>query len=490
MTTRYLACDLGAESGRLMLGALNKGKLLLTELHRFPNTPVQDGDSLLWNIPRLYQELLAGLQKAAARQDTIFSVSCDSWGLDYLLFDSDGALLSPTYHYRDARNNEAADEVRKKIPWETLFAETGIQFMPMNTIFQLAAEKSKRLRKTDKLLLIGDGFNFLLSGVAKAEVSLASTTQLYNPRTKKWSDPLIEKLKLPRQIFPEIVPSGTVLGPMKAEVAKETGLEDVKVVATCSHDTAAAVAAVPAEGKNWAYLSSGTWSLMGVELNEPIINDQCRELNFTNEIGHGGTVRLLKNISGLWILQECRRHWAKTEQDYDYEMMSHLAASAAPFESLINPADPRFLAPGDLPAKVQAFCKETGQNVPKKPGPIARCVLESLALLYRHTLRQIEQLIGRKLERLHIVGGGAKNDLLNNFTACATQVPVHIGPVEATAIGNILVQAIAMGHLPSLEAARKVVRDSTPIQVIPALAASGWKEAYAQFEKLLQRPKT
>jgi rhamnulokinase len=284
--------------------------------------------------------------------------------------------------------------------------------------------------------------------------------------------------------LPELVASGTVLGPLRADVAKQTGLEaNVQVVASLSHDTGAAVAALPITGQNWAFLSSGTWSLMGVELPEPIINDAARELNFTNEIGFGNSVRLLKNITGLWVVQECRRYWAEKEQDLDYDVMTHLAGSAPPFESLINLADPRFLIPGDMPAKVQAYCKETGQPVPRKPGPVLRCVLESLALLYRKTLREIEQVTGRKIERLHIVGGGTKNALLNHFTANALQIPAVVGPSEATAIGNVLVQAMALGNLNSLEDARKVVRDSFKSEIIQPYAAA-WNSAYERLQKL------
>jgi len=483
-TTYYIACDLGAESGRVIEGTLNNGKLALSELHRFPNQPIKDKDSLCWNIPQVFQEVLVGLRKVAEHQDPIASLSCDSWGVDYMLFESDGSLITPTYHYRDPRSQSGMKEVLDKVPWETIYAETGIQKMPINTLFQLGAEKSKRLGKAHQLLSVADGFNYLLSGAAKMEVSMASTTQLYNPVTKNWSDKLIQALKLPSKLFPQIVPSGTLLGPLRADIAQQTKLEDVQVIASCSHDTAAAVAGLPASGQNWAFLSSGTWSLMGVEVPEPIINDASRELNFTNEIGYGNSVRLLKNIAGLWIIQECRRHWAEKEQDLDYDVMTHLAASSPPFESLINPSDPRFLEPGDMPSKIQAFCKETGQLVPRKPGPIVRCVLESLALLYRRTLGDIEKITGRKIERLHIVGGGTKNSLLNHFTANALQIPVVIGPTEAAAAGNVLVQAMALNHVPSLEEARKIVRDSFSMEIIqPHVAA--WSAAYDRLEKLV-----
>jgi rhamnulokinase len=482
--THYLACDLGAESGRLILGSLVNGHLTLEEIHRFPNNPLKVGGSLHWNIPHLFDELKAGLKKAAARNLPIASISTDSWGVDYLLFDVDGALISPTFHYRDARSQQGADFALKKVPWKTIFAETGIQYMVLNTIFQLAAESPDRLRQAHQILHIADGFNFLLCGVARAEVSNASTSQLYNPETKAWSRRLLDALDLPARLFPPIVSSGTLLGPLRPELARETGLPALEVIASCSHDTAAAVAAVPARVGNWAYLSSGTWSLIGVELPSPIITDVCRELNFTNEIGFGGTVRLLKNIIGLWLVQECRRDWAKAGQSYDYDTLTQLAAAAPPFVSLINPADPRFLSPDGMLSRISAFCEETAQPVPATAGATIRCVLESLALLYRRTLRQIEQLIGKKIERLHIVGGGSKNELLNQFTANALQIPVLAGPAEATAAGNVLIQAITLGHLSSLEAARQLVRDSMENRVVEPTQSEVWDTAFRRFEKL------
>jgi rhamnulokinase len=483
MTTHYLACDLGAESGRVMLGTLRDGKLALEEVHRFPNTPVKKNGSLHWNTAQLFEELRAGLKKAGARRLPIASISTDSWGVDYLLYDAQGNIMEPTFHYRDPRTQKGVENAYGKTDWKTIFGETGIQFMVLNTIFQLAAEDPKRLEQARMLLSIGDGFNYWLGGRAAIEESMASTFQLYNPRTRSWADSLIQVLGLPRPLFPEIVPSGTRLGPLSPVIARDAGLSGVEVVASCSHDTGAAVAAVPASGRNWAYLSSGTWSLMGVEWPKPIINDACREMNFTNEIGYGGSVRLLKNIIGLWLVQECRRQWASEGKDYDYASLTQLAAQARPFVSLINPADQRFLSPGDMPARIVAFCHETGQPAPADPGAMVRCILESLALLYRRTLRQVEQLIGTRIERLHIVGGGSQNELLNQFTASSLQIPVLAGPVEATAAGNVLIPAIAFGHLPSLEAARDVVRHSMGMRTIQPQPAPAWNEAFEKFAK-------
>jgi rhamnulokinase len=487
MATKYLACDLGAESGRLMLGTLDGGGISLEELHRFPNVPVKVNGALHWNMGALFAELVAGLRKAGARKLPISSFSADSWGVDYILYDEHGKMMPPVWHYRDARTARGVENVKARVDWPTIYAETGIQFMALNTIYQLAAEPPERLARAKRLLMIGDAFNYYCCGVAKNEESNASTTQLYNPRTKSWSKKLLGALGLREEMFAPVVPSGTKLGKLKPELAAGVGLPQIEVIASCSHDTGAAVAAVPASGENWAYLSSGTWSLMGVEWPHPIINDLGRDLNFTNEVGFGGSIRLLKNIIGLWLVQECRRDWAKDGKEYDYATLERLATQSPPFVSLINPADPRFVSPDDMPAKIAAFCRETGQPAPETSGAFVRCALESLALFYRVTLRQLEQLIGKQIERLHIVGGGGKNMLLNQFTANALQIPIIAGPSECTALGNVLVQAIAQGHLQSLTAAREVVRNSFELRTINPQPATEWDQAYARFEKLVKQ---
>lgn len=485
MATHYLACDLGAESGRVMLATLAGGKVSLEELHRFPNGPVKRDGALHWNLEALFAELKTGLKKAAARKLPIASISTDSWGVDYVLYDADGKMMPPVWHYRDARTARGVEIVKSRADWSAIYAETGIQFMALNTIYQLAAEPPERLAQAKQLLLIGDAFNYYCSGVAKNEESLASTTQLYNPRTKTWSKNLLGALGLREEMFAPVVKSGTKLGRLQRGLAVEVGLPEIEVIASCSHDTGAAVAAVPSSGGNWAYLSSGTWSLMGVEWPQPIITDQGRDSNFTNEIGFGGSVRLLKNIVGLWVVQECKRDWAKQGRDYDYATLTRLASEAQPFGSLINPADPRFVSPDGMRAKIVAFCKETGQSVPESPGAIVRCALESLALFYRITVHQLEAIIGKKVETLHIVGGGSQNVLLNQFAANALQIPIIAGPTECTALGNVLVQAIALGHLPSLAAAREVVGGSFEVKTIVPQAKAEWDEAYTRFEKLI-----
>jgi rhamnulokinase len=484
----YIACDLGAESGRVMLGKLDDGRLELEEMHRFPSAAVKVLGSLRWDVLRIFEELKTGLRVLAQRRLPISSLSVDSWGVDYVLINAVHPVLWPPFHYRDARTDETFDKVRTTVGSKLIFAETGIQFMAINTIYHLAsdAERSRPLLElADCFLTIGDYFNYLFSGVARIDESNASTTQLYNPSTHSWSSVLIERCGFPKNIFPELVAPGTILGPLLPEVAAETGLQQIQVVATCSHDTGAAVAAVPADEKeDWAYLSSGTWSLLGVELPGPLINENVRELNFTNEAGYGGTTRFLKNIVGLWLLQESRREWLKQGRELDYAALIGEAKRAEPFRSLIDPKAVRFFKPGNMPERIEKYCTETGQPAPETPGQFVRCILESLALLYRLTLEEIEQLTGRTIGRLHIVGGGSRNELLNEFAANATRRQVIAGPVEATAIGNVLIQAIALGHVKSLTALRRIVRNSFALQTFEPVAAADWEAAYQRFLEL------
>ena len=479
----YLACDLGAESGRLMSGHIGDGRIDVAEIHRFSNGPLRREGSLHWDIRRLFEELKAGLRKASSMERHYTSLSTDSWGVDYALFDHEGELMEPVFHYRDARGGKGFARVKTLANAKQIFDETGIQFMPLNTIYQLATEEPARLEQAARILLIADAFNYLLCGEAVAEESLASTTQLYNPRIRDWSSPLIETLALPRRLFPRIAACG-LLAPLREALGRETGLPGLNVVASCSHDTAAAVAAVPAEAENWAYISSGTWSLLGVEVAAPILSDACRSLNFTNEVGHGGTIRLLKNIVGLWIIQECRRSWSATGKHADYADLTRMAEASEPFRSLVHPADARFVSPDRMPEKIAAFCEETGQPPPRTPAETVRCALESLALLYRETLNDLQNLTGVRVTTLHIVGGGSRNALLNQFTANALSIPVLAGPVEATAMGNVLVQAIVAGELNSLQEGRALVRRSSPIRPFQPNDAEAWDDAYARFKML------
>ena len=491
--SHYLAIDLGAESGRVMLGTLSEGRLTLEEIHRFSNGAVVIKGSRRWDLLHLYAQIIEGLRKAGARNLPIRSLSSDSWGVDYALMKGTEPFLTTPYQYRDERT-EGSYERLGDVTREEIYAATGIQFMTINTLCQLHTDLLQRpeiLKFADRFLLIGDTVNHLLGGDPVAEASLASTTQLFDPAKMDWARPLLSRLGLPESIFPKVVPSGTVIGTLTAELQSETRLGAISVVATCSHDTGAAVAAVPASDEpGWAYLSSGTWSLLGVESPNPVLTEEARNLNFTNEVGYGGAVRLLKNIAGLWILQECMRFWRESGHEQTYAGLVDLALEAPALVSLINPGDARFLrsggstASGGMPARIAEYCRETSQPVPETVGAIARCILESLSLLYRESLGELEQLTGKSINRLHIVGGGTRNELLNQCAASATGRRVITGPVEATAAGNILIQAIAAGAVPSLAEARAIVARSFPQNTSEPQEPSLWEAAYQRFTAL------
>jgi rhamnulokinase len=463
----YLAFDLGAESGRAMLGTLDGGRLTMEELHRFANTPVRVFDGLYWDTLRLWHEIQRGLAIAGReRKLRLDGIGVDTWGVDFALLGVDGALADNPRHYRDTRTNAAMEKVFEKVPREEVFAQTGIQFMQINSLYQLHALKLARspaLEAARTLLFMPDLFNYWLTGVARAEATIASTSQFYDPRKRTWARDLLERLGLPTAILPEIVTPGTLLGPLLDAVGGGAGLGAVPVYATGCHDTASAVAAVPAEGANWCYISSGTWSLMGAELDEPVIDGRVLAENLTNEIGAGGKVRFLKNIAGLWLLQECRRAWALEGAEYTYEELVRLAGEAGPGGGTIDPD--AFLEPGNMPRKIAAHCRARGQAPPETPGEFTRTILTSLAERYRQVLASLEALTGRRFETIHIVGGGSRNAMLNQLVAEATGRRVIAGPSEATAIGNVLIQAIGAGELSGLEEARAVVRRSFGVEV-------------------------
>jgi rhamnulokinase len=484
--THYLAIDLGAESGRVMLGKLDEGCLTLEEIHRFPNRVLTKNGHIHWDLAHLEREIFTGLEKAAQFRLPIAGISTDSWGVDYVLLDAKGRPLGDPFCYRDSRTQESPSRLFKKLPFAEIYAETGIQFMTINTLFHLEAQQhddASVLAKADHFLTIADYFNAWFSGVEAVEESLASTTQVYNPTTQAWSKKIGAALGLAPSLFPRIVPSGTVLGPVTGQLGKLPSLAGSKVIATCSHDTGAAVAAVPAKSGNWAYLSSGTWSLLGAELSAPVVTEAAREAGFTNEVGLGGTIRFLKNIAGLWVMQECRRAWEAGGQSFTYEELTRLATENGPAQAHISMRDARFLSPGEMPEKITSFCRETGQKPPETPGQFARTILESLALTYAQTLRLLESLVGHKIDKLHIVGGGSRSDLLNQLAADATGLSVITGPVEATAIGNVLIQALALGHLESAAHLRRIVENSFPTRTFtPASGLSD--EVRTRFQKL------
>jgi rhamnulokinase len=466
--SHYLAFDLGAESGRAMLGTLENGRLAIEELHRFANTPVRVFDALYWDTLRLWHEIQRGLAIAGREPHLqLDGIGIDTWGVDFALLGADGALADNPRHYRDARTNGVMEQVFRIVPRAEVFAQTGIQFMQLNSLYQFYALKlagSPALAAARTLLFMPDLFNYWLTGVARAELTIASTSQFYDPRAKAWARDLLERLGLPTGILPEIVPPGTLLGPLLDSVAAAAGLGAVPVYATGCHDTASAVAAVPAEGTNWCYISSGTWSLMGAELDEPVIDQRALDQNLTNEIGAAGKVRFLKNIAGLWLLQECRRAWALEGVEYTYEELVRLAGEMGSARVLID-VD-AFLEPGDMPRKIAAHCRARGHTPPETPGEFTRTILESLAERYRQVLESLELAAGRRFDVIHIVGGGSRNTLLNQLVADATGRTVIAGPSEATAIGNVLIQAIGARELAGPDEARHVVRRSFGVVIL------------------------
>ena len=466
---KYVAVDLGADSGRIIVGTVGE----IEEVHRFKNGPVRLGDSIYWNCLGLFNEIKKGLTAAfAAHGSEIGSIGIDTWGVDYALLDADGDLISNPYHYRDARTDGISDEVFSKLSFDEIYEESGIQFMQINSLFQLYAFKKTKPALLDQavsFLTVPSLLNYWLTGVRCNEFSSASTTQLYNPRIGDWSDRIIDVLGFDRSIFSRIVPSGSRLGPLLPSIAREIGApESIEVIASGSHDTASAVSAVPApDAKNYAYISSGTWSLLGIETPEPIINEKSRTYNFTNEGAANGGIRFLKNIMGLWILQESKRYWESEGDVESYDELMRLAADYGPARFKLDVDDLRFLKPGviddDMPARISRFCNDTGQPLPTTKAEIVRGIYEGLANAYAKHIKDIEEITGGPVDSLYIVGGGSSDSFLSQLTATAAGIPVFSGPKEATAIGNILVQAIAMGDISNYSDGRRMIRDVYPI---------------------------
>lgn len=464
---KALAFDLGATSGRTILGTLEGGRLSLEELHRFPNEPVQLPTGLYWDTLRLFHEIRRGLTIAGReRKLRIDGIAIDTWGVDFALLGDDGALVDNPRHYRDTRNNGIVERTFAAIPRNKIFQATGVQFMQINTLFQWYAMKlaaSPALRTARRLLMMPDLLNYWLTGVQKNERTIASTSQFYDPRRRTWAEDLLSELGLDASLLGEIVDPGTRLGPLIAEISEASGTGPAQVFAIGSHDTASAVAAVPAEDNDgWCYISSGTWSLMGVELMEPVINEHSLALNFTNEVGVGGRIRLLKNIAGLWLLEECKRAWALEGREFSYAQLMEMAERAPSSGVVVDPD--AFLEPGHMPERITSYCRNRGFPAPDNPGAICRLILESLAAKYQKVLESLETLTARRISVIHIVGGGSQNRLLNRLVAEATGRVVLAGPAEATAAGNILTQAIAAGELSGLDDLRAVVRRSFPVE--------------------------
>jgi rhamnulokinase len=462
----YLAVDLGAESGRVMLGSLAGGRLALEELHRFPNQPVQLPAGLYWDAFRLFHEIVEGLRAAGQRKLAPHGIGVDTWGVDFGLVGPDGGLIDCPRHYRDERTTGVPERLFAQVPRAEVFGYTGIQIMAINSLYQLYAmhlADSPALAAAERLLFMPDLLNYWLSGVQRSEVTIASTSQFYNPKTRRFSTELFKRLAMPAQILADLIEPGQQLGTLLPHIAQSTGLGPVPVYATAAHDTASAVAAVPGHGGDWCYISSGTWSLMGVELPHPVIDENSYNLNYTNEAGFGGRTRLLKNIAGLWLLQECRRAWMAQGETFTYQELAAMAEESGPAAGVIDPDD--FLQPGDMPARIAEWCSRHSLQPPRTKGETCRLILESLAHRYHAVLQGLETLTGHKIHTIHIVGGGSRNRLLNQLVASATGRKVIAGPVEATAAGNVLVQAIGAGEVASLDEAREIVRRSFEIEV-------------------------
>jgi rhamnulokinase len=487
---KFLAFDLGAESGRGVLGTLDKDRLTLKEIHRFSNGPVQILDSLHWDVLKMLTELKHTLETCARDYGSeLDGIGIDTWGVDFALVGRNDTLLGHPYHYRDKLTDDMMEEVFKRMPKEEIFEKTGIQFMKLNTLYQLFAmsfAKSPLLDVAETLLLMPDLFNFLFTGKKVSEFTIATTTQFYDPRKNDWSRELFDKLGLPYHILPEIIPAGTEMGTLLPSIQEEVGLVEVPVIAPACHDTGCAVAAVPAKGEDWLYISSGTWSLMGIEIPEPIITDLTLKYNFTNEGGVGNTIRLLKNITGLWLIQECRRTWEDAGETLSYDHITRIAMEAEPLLSIVEPNYEPFLSPGDMPSRIIDFCRETDQPVPKTKGAVVRCALESLALKYRWGLEKLEEIIGRRLNVIHIIGGGCQNKLLCQLTADATDRQVIAGPVEATAIGNIMIQALTRGYINSISEGREMIRKSFDVITYEPRDTSGWDDAYKRYLEIME----
>jgi rhamnulokinase len=490
-----LAFDLGAESGRAILGAFSDRQLTLSEVHRFPNTPALLPDGLHWNVLGLWNDIRNGL--GAAVQQTggkLAGMAMDTWGVDFALLDRNDSLLGNPYHYRDTRTDGILETVFKEIPPAEIYAQTGIQFLQFNSLYQLYSmvlNDSPILTSARTFLTIPDLFNFWLTGRKGCEFTNATTTQCYDPRRLDWAVNLLQRLDIPDSIFPDILQPGSVLGRLRKGIAEEFGCPEVPVILPACHDTGSAVAAVPSESADFAWISSGTWSIVGINERQPVINQQSLDYGLTNEGGVNGSFRLCRNIMGLWTVQETRRTWARQDgKSLSYAEITQMAADTQPLTAIIDPDDHDFLHPGDMPARVAAYCRRTHQPEPQTRGEVVRCLLESLALKYRWTLERLERLHGRRLDTVHIIGGGTQNQLLSQFTANATGRRVIAGPVEATATGNLLVQAVALGRLASMDEAREVVRRSFTVQTYEPdpQTQSAWNDAYEKLVRLMLLP--
>jgi len=474
MAGHIIAVDLGADSGRVITVRLEGDRLVQEDIHRFPNLPVTVRGVLHWDVLRLWHEIVTGVDKVL---DGAISIGVDAWGVDYALLDKDDQLVGNPVHYRDARTTGVPEWVYQRIAKRELFERTGLQYLILNTVYQLAAmarDRSDQLVRAHTYLSIPDLFNFWFTGTKAAEFTHVSTTQLYNPHAGDWDRELMARLDIPAHIFPSIIQPGVKLGDYKG----------VPVIASATHDTASAVVGIPAVEPGYAYLSSGTWSLIGLELPHPVINERAYQANITNEGGVNGTFRFLKNVIGMWLAQQCRYTWRASDLDYSWDELTAAAAAAEPFRSLIDVDDPSFLPPSDMPSRIRAYCVRTGQPIPETVGQVMRTVYESLALKYRYILTSMAEVSGQPIQRLHVIGGGSRNELLNPMTADAIRRPVMAGPAEATALGNAIVQLIALGQLESVEQARAMLSRTAGIRTFESRNSSAWEAAFDRYRAL------
>lgn len=486
MAKRVLAFDFGASSGRAIIGTLDNGKITLNEVHRFSNDPVTVNGTFYWDVLRLFHEIKQGLLKAK-QAGGFDSIGIDTWGVDFGLLDKDGVLLENPVHYRDKRNIGMVEKAAKYIGKDEMYKLTGIQFMDFNTAFQLLSIKENRpelLARAESLLFMPDLFAYFLTGNKVSEYSIATTSQLVDINTRDWSKEMLEKLGLPEKIFNRIVPSGSVTGYLSDEICEELGLEKVPVIAVCGHDTQSAVTAVPSEKEDFAFISSGTWSLFGTETKKPIVNDLSYSFNVTNEGGFGYSTAFLKNICGLWLIQESRRQWIREGKEYSYAELEKAALREKPFARFIDPDAPEFAVPGNLPARITEYCRRTGQSVPENEGQTVRCIYESLALRYRAVLEGIEKCTGKNYDSLNVVGGGTKDTLLCKMTADACNITVYAGPIEATVMGNVAVQLISGGDIADVIEARRIIANSGQLKCYSPENTAAWDEAYEKFKSV------
>lgn len=487
MTKRVLAFDFGASSGRAIIGCFDGDKITLEEVHRFSNDPVSVGGTVYWDVLRLFYEIKQGIIKAKIAGG-FDSIGIDTWGVDFGLIDSEGKLMENPVHYRDARTVGLVDEAFKTMPKEKLYGITGIQFMELNTLFQLISLKKYRpwmLERADKMLFMPDLFGYMLTGKMCAEYSIASTSQLIDLDKRTWSKEILDAFGIKESVFAPLVQPGKVLGELSKEICEECGVDPVPVISVCGHDTQSAITSVPCEDGDFAFLSSGTWSLFGTELDKPIVNETSMNINITNEGGFDGSTGFLKNIIGLWLIQESRRQWKREGKEYSYADLEKLALAAEPFKCFIDPDAPEFVPHGNIPERVREFCRKTGQYVPETVGEIMRCIYESLAMKYRLTFEKLRECTERDYPVIHVIGGGTKDGLLCQMTANSCDRTVKAGPIEATVMGNVAVQLMSDGSVKNIGQARKIVADSSELKTFEPKDTDKWAGAYEDFLKVI-----